>query len=407
MKLSQKYFVLASLYIVQSVPFAFVKTGFQVLLKEENIEYKHLGAIISFFLLPWIFKFLWAPLIDKWCANSFVKIRRALLFFQLLGAGVLSVSVMFSLPDGLQPIFIVFFLFSLIAATQDIIIDSLAVLALPKKEHGIGNIFQMGGYYVGEILGGALILIIFDKYGWNWAMVSFVLFFLIPFVPVLLYKHDSSIKPPKPSKSGWKSVTSYFKLKGMWFWMLVMVVYMANQMLVGTLLPSMFSDLGYEKTKIASIVSIWGNSASVAGAVLAGVLIEKLGRKNSLVGFGILKVLSLLAFFLITRTSSDMIVYSVIMANGFISGLATVTVFTIMMDKCRLTSPGTDFTIQQSVNLLAIALFGALSGVLVGMNHGNFSLLFTVAFGVGLLGVLLAAFGLKSAALDNGKDIEP
>eukprot|EP01035_Chromulina_nebulosa_P032196 gene32196-42983_t len=405
MKLSRKYVVLASLYIVQSVPFSFIKTGFQLLLKEDNIDYKSLGAIMSLLLLPWVFKFVWAPLVDKWCANSFPKIRKAILFFQVLGAALLGLTASFQFPEAIQPVLGAFFLFSLVAATQDIIIDAFAVLALPKKEHGIGNTFQMGGYYVGEVLGGALILIIFDRFGWNWAMMAFVLFFLIPFIPVLLYKHDETIHPPKPSTAGFSNVKSYFKMQGMGFWLLVMVIYMANQMLASTLLPSMFLDMGYTKTEIASIVSIWGNTASVAGAVLAGVLVEKWGRKNCLVGFGSLKILSLLGFFLLKGDADTTIVYSVIMVNGFISGLATVTVFTIMMDKCRLTSPGTDFTIQQSINLFAIATFGALSGRLVKAD-GDFTVLFITAFIVGLVGVLLAAFGLSSKSLDNGNGLK-
>ena len=136
------------------------------------------------------------------------------------------------------------------------------------------------------------------------------------------------------------------------------------------------------------------------------LLINKLGRKNSLVGFGLLKVVALLGFFLIKDGVTENTIYSVIIGNDFASGLATVTIYTIMMDKCRLSSPGTDFTIQQSITQFAVLFFVVISGILVKTQQGNFSLLFTVAFGVGLLGVLLAALGLKSATLDNGKDIE-
>lgn len=357
--------------------------------------------MMSMLLLPWVFKFTWAPLVDKWCENNFPKIRKTILFFQVIGAATLGIAASFQFPEDLQPVLGAFFLFSLIAATQDIVIDAFAVLALPKREHGLGNTFQMGGYYVGELLGGALILIIFDKFGWNWAMMSFVVFFLIPFIPVLLYK-PTDFNPPRPStEGGFSKVKSYFKIKGMRFWLLVVVIYTANQMLASTLLPSLFLEMGYTKTEIASIVSIWGNAASVAGAVLAGVLIEKLGRKNSLVGFGALKVISLLGFFLFKSGQQIEVVYAIIIINGFISGLSSVTIFTIMMDKCRLTSPGTDFTIQQSVNLFAIAFFGAISGMFV-RGTGDFTLSFIVAFIIGTCGVLLAAFGISKQSLDNG-----
>lgn len=404
MKLSQKYFVLASLYIVQSVPLSFLKTGFQSFLRDQNFQYDDISRLIGLLLLPWVIKFLWAPLVDKWCANKLSKIKYAILLFQVIGAALLGFTATADFPEGIKIITLSFLLFSLVAATQDIVVDALAVLTLPKKEHGLGNTLQIGGYYLGEVLGGALILIIFDRFGWNWAMIAFMAFFLLPFIPVLLYKPSKDLEMPKPSPAGFKNVVAFFKLQGMAFWLLVLAIYMGNQVLARTLLPSMLTDMAFSKTQIGSIIGIWGNSASVLGAIIGGVLINKLGRKNSLVSFGLLKVVALLGFFLLKDGATDNTIYTVIISNDFTSGLATVTIYTIMMDKCRLSSPGTDFTIQQSITQFAVLFFVVISGVLVKNQHGNFSLLFSVAFGVGLLGVLLAGFGLKGSSLDNGKD---
>lgn len=402
MSLPRKYFVLASLYIVQSVPLAFLKTGFQTFLRDENISYDNISSLMGLLLMPWVFKFLWAPMVDRWCANKLPKLRSFILIFQIIGALLLGITALMQFPESLKGITTVFFLFSLVAATQDIVVDSLAVLTLPKKEHGLGNTFQIGGYYLGEVLGGALILIIFDKFGWNWAMASFVVFFLIPFIPVLLYKAKAKTVIPPPSEKGFANLKNFFSIKGMNIWLLVMIVYMGNQVLSRTLLPSLFTDMGYSKTEIASIIGVWGNTASVLGAVIGGILVNKWGRKNSLVVFGTMKVIALLGFFFIQNATSDSTVYSVIMVNDFISGLATVTVFTIMMDKCRLTSPGTDFTIQQSVNQFAILFFVIISGIVVKVQNNDFTLLFLISLVVGVLGVVLAAFGLKKANLDNG-----
>ncbi len=401
MSLPRKYFVLASLYIVQSVPLAFLKTGFQTFLRDQNISYEHISGLLGLMLMPWVFKFLWAPAVDRWCANKLPKMRRFILIFQVVGALLLGVTAIMQFPSSLHAITMVFFLFSLVAATQDIVVDSLAILTLPKEEHGLGNIFQIGGYYLGEILGGALILIIFDQFGWNWAMASFVIFFLIPFIPVLFYKAEVKTVIPPPSKKGFGNLKNFFSIKGINIWLLVMIVYMGNQILSRTLLPSLFTDMGYTKTQIASIIGVWGSSASVLGAILGGILVNKWGRKNSLVIFGALKVISLLGFFLLQSDTSNTTVYSVIMINDFVSGAAMVTVFTIMMDKCRLTSPGTDFTIQQSINQFAILFFVIISGIVVKFQKDDFTLLFIIALIVGVIGVALAAFGLKKENLDN------
>lgn len=399
MKVAHKYLVLASLYVVQSVPFSFVKTGFQLFLKDQNVDYAGITGITYTFLLPWIFKFLWAPLVDKWCANLFPKMRRALLFFQLLGASILAIIALLRFPQDISWVLVGLFVFSLVAATQDIIIDGFAVLLLPRKEHGLGNTFQMGGYYIGEVLGGALILIILDYYGWSWAMVSFVVFFLIPFVPVFLFKPKENKIIPKPSAAGFGDIRSFLKIKGVKFWLLVMMVFMGAQVASSTLLPVMFAEIDFNKTDIAILISLLGNSASVAGAILSGTFINKWGRKNSLVGFGILKMIAILSFLFINTDAHLATAYSVVMVNGFLSGLLTITLFTIMMDKCRLTSPGTDFTLQQSLNLTAIAFFGICSGFLV--KYTNFTTLFVAAFFIGVVAILLAIFGISRTSLDK------
>lgn len=401
MKSAHKYLVLASLYVVQSVPLSFFKNGFQLFLKDQQIDYSSISRVIGILLLPWVIKFLWAPLVDRWTNGQLPKIKYAILLFQIIGAALLGFLALFSVPQSLQAIVAVFFVFSLISATQDIFIDSMAVLTLPKNEHSLGNTFQIGGYYLGEILGGALILVIFDHFGWNWAMLAFMLFYLLPFIPLLFYKTPQEQQPPPQPKKEKGPIINYLKLPGMGIWLLVMMVYMGNQILSRTLLPSLFADIGYSKTDIASIISIWGNSASVLAAIIGGVLINKWGRKNSLVGFGILKVLTLLGFFLIKGGVAHNTVIAVVMINDFVSGLATVTLYTIMMDKARLSSPGTDFTIQQSVNQFAVLFFVFISGQLVGMQGGNFGLLFSIACFVGIAGVLLAVFGLSRKSLDN------
>lgn len=402
---TRKYLILASLYIAQSVPLSFLKTGFQSFLRSQDLQYDNISRMIGMMMLPWVIKFLWAPLVDKWCANRLPRMRNAILFFQLMGALILGFIASMSFPDALRPITLMFFIFSFIAATQDIVVDGLAVLTLPQKEHGFGNILQIGGYYLGEVLGGALILIIFDQFGWNWAMGAFVVFFMLPFIPVLLFRAGNTGEiPPAGERMGLRKIREFFGLPGMRIWIAVMVIFMGIQVLPSTLLPSLLTDKGFGKSEIGSVIGIWNNTASLAGAVIGGLLINKLGRKNSLIVFGLLKIAASLTFFLlnaevVTRETA----YWVISVNGFASGLATVTIYTIMMDKCRLSSPGTDFTIQQCINHLSIVFYAIISGILVNRYQGSFTGLFYTATAIGIAGVLITVFGVSHKSLDSGK----
>lgn len=404
MNQTRKYLLLGSLYIVQSVPFSFLKSGFQVFLTNLEWSLADTGKVTGLLMLPWVIKFLWAPLVDRWCGNNMPRIRYSLLLFQVIGAAILGVIASLNFPEGLNWIILLFFILSLVAATQDIFIDAFAVLTLPKSEHGLGNSTQIGGYYLGEVLGGAVILIISDFFGWNWAIWAFMIFFLLPFFPVLFY--FNKIQPMQArvaAGTGLSPVKSFFKQPGIIMWLVVMGIYMSNQVLARTMLPAMLTTMKYSESFIGNIIII-GNSASLAGALLGGAVINRLGRKKSLVYFGVLKVVTFLLFLLLAdKAASPTEVYLAIIPNDFVSGLTTVTLFTIIMDKCRLSSPGTDFTIQQCINQTAILVFVVLSGILGAKNPGNFNLVFITAIVLAIVGVLTAVFGLTRVSLDGDK----
>ena len=71
-----------------------------------------------------------------------------------------------TLRDDLGPVFAICALFVLFSATQDIAADALAVRLLTDSGRGIGNGIQVGGNYLGSVVGGGLALVVYDRWGW-------------------------------------------------------------------------------------------------------------------------------------------------------------------------------------------------------------------------------------------------
>ena len=59
------------------------------------------------------------------------------------------------------------FAFNLIAATQDIVTDGLAVRMLDARERGLANGIQVGAYRIGMMFGGGLLLRVFAMTNWT------------------------------------------------------------------------------------------------------------------------------------------------------------------------------------------------------------------------------------------------
>lgn len=395
-----KVLLISTLYISQSVPVSFMKTGFQVFLKNQQLSNDSISRLLGLLLLPWALKFLWAPLIDRYGSRSFGHRKSWIIPLQIGGALVLALAAFLDLESQLTQVFLLFLFYSFLSATQDIAVDGLAVLSLNKKQHGIGNSIQMGGYYLGELLGGAAILIIFEQFGWTASILTLAVFFLIPLPFILPFKEKEIAPDIESARPNFGNISSYFKQENS-FWIILLFIYMGNQVLARTLLPSILAERNFTESEIGFTIGVFGNGASIAGAVLGGLFIQSLGRRRSLITYGLLKIP---VFFLLLVIPNTEIghgwVIGSILCNDFMAGLATVALFTVMMDKCRLDSPGTDFTIQQSMNAIGVVFFVFLSGAILE-NFGFTSLVITASL-IGLLSVILV-WMMPKTSLDSIK----
>lgn len=398
----EKALLISALYISQSVPVSFIKTGFQVFLKNQGIAYDSISKLLGLLLLPWALKFLWAPLVDRIGSKKFGHRKSWIFPMQIGGALILSVIAFMDLESQLMEVFLLFMFYSFLCATQDIAVDGLAVLSLSKKQHGIGNSMQMGGYYLGELLGGAVILVIFEMFGWTASILTLAAFYLIPLIPLWRYKES---KPETSAERiGLKSIVAYFK-REQGVWIVLLFFYMGNQILARTLLPSLLADRNFSESEIGYVIGVFGNSASILGAVLGGLFIESIGRKRSLLIYGLIKIPLFFLLLIIPDTSvSNTWVIGAILSNDFAAGLATVALFTVMMDKCSQSAPGTDFTIQQSLNSVGVLIFVILSGILKA-TLGYASLLF-VAATLGIISVFMVLY-LRFDKEDEIEQLDP
>src|SRR3546814_12094455 len=74
---------------------------------------------------------------------------------------------MLDLSQSLRLVFVALVIFNLLAATQDIATDGLAVHLLQGRDRGLANGIQVGGYRLGMVLGGGLLLWIYSLTGWR------------------------------------------------------------------------------------------------------------------------------------------------------------------------------------------------------------------------------------------------
>ena len=146
-----RFTLLGTLYFAQGLPFGFFVQALPVLLRAAGVSLSAIG-FSGLLVLPWALKFLWAPVIDRRWWPRLGRRRSWILAMQLAGTVVLAAIAVVPGADALPALMTAMFVLNLIAATQDIATDGLAVELLPPGERGFANGLQVAGYRVGGAL---------------------------------------------------------------------------------------------------------------------------------------------------------------------------------------------------------------------------------------------------------------
>ncbi|MEZ4442092.1 MAG: MFS transporter [Polyangiaceae bacterium] len=361
---ARKLGLLGSLYFSQGLPFGFFTQALPVMLRERGVS---LGAIglSSLLAVPWALKFLWAPAVDRYGSPRWGMRRSWILPLQIASAVVLAALALVD-SGSLSLLMGAVLLLNLVAATQDIATDGLAVDMLARHERGYGNGVQVAGYRVGMILGGGLLLLLFDRLGARGSFAAMALATAVATLPVALWREPQRSQEPQrsPSRS-----TEEPRARPLWRRpggarvLLLVVVYKAGDAFAVAMLRPFLADAGLSLADVGRLLGTVGFVAGLVGALLGGALVGRLGRKRALLFFGLLQALTVAGYaYLAWRTPSPSALYLICAAEHLAGGMATAALFTFMMDRCAPGSGATDYTLQASAVVVATGIAASLAG---------------------------------------------
>jgi MFS transporter, PAT family, beta-lactamase induction signal transducer AmpG len=363
---SHKILLLGSLYLAQGLPYGFFTQALPVLLRDAGYSLKAISAT-SLLFLPWALKFLWAPFVDH------RGTRKAwLLPLQVAGvAGALLLSRV-DVTEGLVVLLAAAFIFNLIAACQDIATDGLAVRILDSRERGLANGLQVGAYRIGMILGGGLLLWVFAKAGWATMFTCMAVMLAFTVIPVLTLREPPRAEPGSNASAtqlavGW---VRRLRVPGMLAFIGLICFYKFGDSMVASLVGPFMRDSGLSKETIAIMKGTIGSIASLAGAAIGGWFAFRAGRRNALLTCGLLQTTSLLLYLAAAFGAGGMAMFwAATIAEHLFGSMATVALFTLMMDASDPEHAGTDYTLLACAIVVAMGLAN-FTGAVIGDAAG-------------------------------------
>jgi predicted MFS family arabinose efflux permease len=396
--------LLGSLYFSQGLPFGFFMQALPVMLRKQGLSLGQIG-LSSLLVAPWALKFLWAPAVDRF---SFARIGRRKSWIVPLQFGSVAVLALLApavTSSSMVALMTAVLLLNLLAATQDIATDALAVDLLTPSERGLGNGLQVAGYRVGMIVGGGALLIFHDRLGSSRTFLIMALLTALATVPIVAAREPHRSPGGEGSTGG---VRHFLRRPGTPRVLLLLIIYKAGDAFATGMLRPFFVDAGLTMTDIGWLLGTVGFVAGLIGALAGGAAVNWLGRRPALTAFGFLQAATVAGYaYLALAKPTHAALYVVCAAEHFAGGMATAALFTCMMDWCSVGTSATDYTVQASAVVIATAAASAVAGFSAQAfgYFGHFCLATVLALGA--LVAVRVLFPVPAAApLPNGRIVE-
>jgi PAT family beta-lactamase induction signal transducer AmpG len=389
--------LLATLYVAQGVPFGFFAQALPAVLRQRGMDLKSIAAT-SLLSLPWALKFAWAPLVDRYGSERWGRRKTFIVPLQIVSVLLLVGLSQIDPSRATTALVVGMFLTNLVFATQDIATDALAVDLLSEESRGLGNGIQVAGYRLGMILGGFGLLWTYAKVGLESTYAAMALLLLALSLPVMVFREPRGVALPAASETpGLFAWWEFLRLPGTAAFLLVLCTFKGGESMASMMVKPLLVDQGFSLEDIAILSGFWGFSSSALGALAGGALASRLGRRVTIVLAGLAQSAGIALFALLSR---DVVSFegaiAIVVAEHLTSGMATASLFTAMMDRCRPSRAASDYTVQASVVVVAQGIFSASSGHFAPPLL-SYPVFFLCCAAISAVGALLAAVGLRAA----------
>lgn len=401
--LNRRMLTLVFLGFSSGLPLFILINLVQAWLAKSGLDIKAIG-LFTLVMFPYPWKFLWSPLMDRFSFGSlgrrrgWMALTQGGLFFAIGAMGMLNPLTQ------LGPIIACAILVAFLSASQDIVIDAFTREILADNEQGLGAAVKVNAYKIAGLVPGALSLILADLIAWNWVFWITAAFMLPGLICTLLVKEPQMYgEPPKTLEQAVVLPFREFILRDGWvkaFWILCFVfLYRLGDSMAATLATKFFLDLGFQLTEIGAVAKLtlfWG---SIAGGIVGGIWMIRLGINRALWIFGVAQAVSILGFALLAYAGPNLLLLGVVLATeAFGVGLGTSAFVAYLAKTTDPRYTATQFALFTSLAAVPRTLTTSLIGYIVAETGWFY--FFLICFALAIPGMLLL---FKVAPWNEGK----
>lgn len=339
-------------------------------LSDSGVSLAEIG-LFSLIQFPYTWKFIWAPLMDRWVPPFLGRRRGWMVITQL--ALIVSMGVLGAVEPALSlatvaalAVAVAFF-----SASQDIVLDAFRREILPDRELGMGNAIHVQAYRISSLIPGSLSLILADMLPWHsvfWITAAFMLLGVA--MSLLVEEPESEL----PEATGLKDAivapfSEYLGRRG-WTGMLLvlgfMVLYKLGDNMATALATPFYLDMGFTMTQIGLVAKNAALWPAIIGALLGGLIMVRIGINRALWVFGVVQVVSILGFAVLAGTGPLIWLLAVVIGFEYLGvGMGTAAFTAFIARETSKTFAATQFALFTALAAAPRTLANASTGIIV------------------------------------------
>ena len=388
---SRKIGLLLVLGFASGLPLALTAGTLQAWLAAENVDIVAIGwfALVG---QPYTYKFLWAPLMDRYALPFLGRRRGWLLVTQLMLATAIALMGTLRPADSVWLLGATALAVAFLSASQDIVFDALRTDWLEREERGAGAAVSVLGYRIAMLISGAGALILADQWlGWTAAYWLMAVLMGVGMIATW-YVVEPELKSAAPKtldEAVVKPFAEFFSREGAIALLLLVVLYKLGDAFAGNLTTTfLLRGPGFSLTEIGAINKGFGLAATIVGALAGGALMAKMRLYRALLLFGVLQAITNLGFMLLAASGkSYALMVTVIGLENLCGGMGTAAYVALLMALCDRRFSATQYALLSALSAVGRVYVGPVAGYLVeGLGWQSF---FFFTFLIALPGLAL------------------
>lgn len=376
-----RYINFIALYFAQGIPEGLLFFGLPAWMAMNN---KTPGEIAAFAVaggLPWSFKFIVAPLMDRY---TFLAMGRKRPWVLLGQTGlIMSCIAVAYIPDPLNNLNLLMlggFTVSFFGALQDVATDGMAIDIIPSEQQARANGFMWGAKTIGISTSLAIGTWVLNHYNYKTAILTVACTIALTMLAPLFFRErygekllpwssgEASSETKKLQLNNWsvilKSLLQVFTLRSSLIFTVVIFINQGAFNYLSTLLPIFtVQELNWDNGTYSEYYASAKLIGGMVGMFFGGFLIEKFGRMRMMNYYYLLIILfNVLLVSLNEYWTSNSFIYAYMIIYNISFTFSCIGIFAIAMNCCWKKVSASQFTLYMTLSNLGRLALAALIG---------------------------------------------